>query len=91
MAPLPLARIQARMQELEGWSFEMNALVKEFQFPDFGSAIGFVNHVAEVANRMHHHPVILIDYMLVRITLTTHDEQGLTDRDFELAKGIDAR
>ena len=91
MAPLPLARIQARMQELMGWSFEMNALVKEFQFPDFGSAIGFVNHVAEIANRLQHHPTILIAYTLVRITVTTHDEHGLTDKDFELAKGIDTR
>ncbi len=89
MPALPLAKLQARMQELVNWGLEGNALVKEFQFHTFPEAMIFVNNVAELATQHDHHPTISIDYTLVRLRLITHDEQGLTDKDFLLAKAID--
>ena len=88
---LSLAYIQQRLQELEGWSIEGgNAIVKDYTFPDFKQALAFVNKVGELAEQHEHHPLILIDYTAVRLTLTTHDEHGLTERDFKLARAIDA-
>ena len=87
---LALLRIQQRMKELDNWAIEgATDLVKEFEFSQFKEAIAFVNKVAEVAEKHGHHPTILINYTLVRLTLTTHSEHGLTEKDFELAKALD--
>lgn len=88
---MSLAYIQQRMQELEGWALEGgSAIVKERQFPSFRDAMSFVSKVAELAEQHEHHPLMLIDYTAVRLTLTTHTEHGLSEKDFELAKAIDA-
>ena len=52
--------------------------------------MAFVNHVADLAEKMDHHPDILIQYKKVTLTLSTHSAGGLTALDFELAKKIDA-
>jgi 4a-hydroxytetrahydrobiopterin dehydratase len=84
-----LARIQQRMSGLKGWTLEINAIVKECHFPDFKQSIEFVNKIAELAEKRNHHPSILIDYNLVRLTLTTHSDGGLTDKDFDFAEEIE--
>ena len=81
--------IGKRMSELKEWGLEGNAIMKEFEFPDFKEAMIFVNNVALLAEKAVHHPVIIIDYNKVRITLTTHSEKAITEKDFELAKEID--
>lgn len=90
MMPIALARIQQRMQELENWAIEgATDLMKEYTFSSFSEAIAFVNKVAELAEKHNHHPAILVNYTLVRLTLTTHSEHGLSEKDFEVAKAID--
>tara|TARA_Y100000034_G_C6665413_1_gene291878 strand:+ start:306 stop:578 length:273 start_codon:yes stop_codon:yes gene_type:complete len=86
---LPLNLINEYMQKLNGWALEGDSIVKDFDLPDFPSAIEFVNNVAELAERREHHPGILINGNQVRLNLTTHSEQGLTSKDFELAEEID--
>ena len=61
-----------------------------YVFSGFVPAMAFVNHVADLAERMDHHPDILIQYKKVTLTLSTHSEGGLTNLDFDLAKKIDA-
>jgi 4a-hydroxytetrahydrobiopterin dehydratase len=56
---------------------------------DFEGAMAFVNHVAELAEAMDHHPDIDIRYSKVTLTLSTHDAGGLTGRDFALAGKIE--
>ncbi len=88
--PLPLVRIQERMQELDSWAIEGAAdLVKEYLFESFIDSIDFVNQVAQIAEKQQHHPTILINYTSVRLTLTTHSEHALSEKDFDLAKAID--
>lgn len=86
---LTLADIQKKMESLTDWSLEGNSLVKDFQFPDFKGSLYFVNKVGELAQENNHHPDILISYNLVRLTLTTHSEHTLTEKDFDLALKID--
>jgi len=87
---MPLARIQQRLQELENWALEGgNMIMKEYQFPSFEKAMEFAVEVAKVAIEKNHHPAIMIDYTMVRLTLTTHDEGALTDKDFVVAAAID--
>jgi len=58
---------------------------RRFEFPDFRAAIRFVKRVASLAEAANHHPDITINYNRVRLALTTHDEGGLTMKDFKLA------
>jgi len=88
--PLDDNDIAARLGRLAGWQREGDAITKEFRFPDFRAAVAFVNKVADAAERADHHPDITINYDRVRMTLSTHSEGGLTEKDFALASEIDA-
>ncbi len=72
------------------WIEEDMLLVRDFNFKDFKSALEFVNKVAKLAQKAGHHPNILIhNYNKVRITLTTHSENKITEKDRSLAREID--
>ena len=72
------------------WIGENNSLIKEFQFDNFVQAVEFVNKILPLAEDMNHHPDILIHgYNKVRITLSTHSEGRVTEKDRELAQKID--
>jgi 4a-hydroxytetrahydrobiopterin dehydratase len=88
--PLDDNEVAARLGRLTGWQRQGDAISKEFRFPDFRAAITFVNRVADAAERADHHPDIIINYDRVRMTLSTHSEGGLTEKDFALASEIDA-
>jgi 4a-hydroxytetrahydrobiopterin dehydratase len=64
-------------------------LTREFKFADFVQAFGFMSRVALLAERADHHPEWSNVYDKVTIVLTTHDAQGLSLRDIELARKID--
>ena len=77
---------------LTGWRDVLgrNAIKKSFQFVDFNSAWGFMNRVALLAEKNDHHPEWSNVYNRVEIALTTHDADGLSMRDVEMAKAINA-
>jgi 4a-hydroxytetrahydrobiopterin dehydratase len=86
---LNLARIQAMMSQLNNWNLDGEMIGKEFIFISFKEAMEFVNDVAEIAERLEHHPSIVIDGNVVRLSLTTYKERCLTEKDFEVAMEID--
>ena len=69
---------------------ERGAIRRSFRFADFAQAFGFMTQVALAAEKADHHPEWTNIYNRVDITLTTHDAGGLTQRDFDLARQIDA-
>ena len=77
---------------LPGWSLVEGheAIARNFQFRDFNEAWGFMNRVALLAEKQDHHPEWSNVWNTVRITLSTHDAGGLTDKDITLARAIDA-
>lgn len=73
------------------WQREGKEIVRDWTFPDFGTAMAFVNRVAEAAEEANHHPDILVHgWNKVRLALTNHSAGGLTDLDFEIAARFDA-
>ena len=86
---LSLKEIQDEMQELRDWFIESSSITKDFSFKDFKESLNFVNKVGEIAEKHDHHPDIMINYNLVRLSLTTHSEKGLTKKDFDVAKEVD--
>ncbi|MBI4234657.1 MAG: 4a-hydroxytetrahydrobiopterin dehydratase [Chloroflexi bacterium] len=82
--------VQERLQALQGWRLDGNAILKRFRFRGFAQALAFVNRVGELAEAVDHHPDIIINYNRVSLSLTTHASKGLTHKDFDLAHQIDA-
>jgi len=89
MAKYSAAQTKAALRFLPEWTKKGSIITRTFQFRDFSTAIEFVNALARLAERANHHPDIDIRWNKVTLTLTTHDEGGLTERDFELAGQID--
>lgn len=69
---------------------ERDAIVRRFTFDDFAQAFGFMASVAIIAEKMDHHPEWSNVYNRVDILLTTHDADGLSERDAKLAAAIEA-
>ncbi|MCB1063537.1 MAG: 4a-hydroxytetrahydrobiopterin dehydratase [Verrucomicrobiae bacterium] len=83
------AEINTRMKKAPEWEHEGKAIVRTVEFDDFMEGIDFVNGVAEIAEEAQHHPEIDIRWCTINLSLTTHDQGGLTSADFELAQRID--
>ena len=81
--------ITSRLDELEGWERQGEAIVKEFERDDFVGAVKLVDELVGPAEEMGHHPDIGISWNKVTVTISTHSEGGLTENDFELAKRVD--
>jgi 4a-hydroxytetrahydrobiopterin dehydratase len=78
--------IAAGLAALPGWTLEGGKLYREFKFPDFPRAFGFMTSIAIAAQQMDHHPEWLNVYATVKVWLTTHDVQGISARDLALAQ-----
>jgi 4a-hydroxytetrahydrobiopterin dehydratase len=82
--------VQARLGELdEGWEKYGNSLRREFKFGDFSGAVDFVNRLTPIANELNHHPDVFLSSGLARVSLISHSEHGITEKEFELAKRLD--
>lgn len=80
------------LSEIPAWreAKGRDAIVREFRFKDFNAAFGFMSRVALIAEKTDHHPEWFNVYNRVEITLSTHDAGGVTERDINLARQIDA-
>jgi 4a-hydroxytetrahydrobiopterin dehydratase len=78
--------------KLHGWSEvdDRDAIRKSYHFSDFSEAWGFLSRIALIAEKMDHHPEIFNVYNRVEIILSTHDADGLSERDIRQAEAIDA-
>jgi len=75
--------------QLAGWALEENTIVRNFKFKTFVDAFSFMTAIALMAEKMNHHPDWSNSYNKVNVTLTTHEANGITQRDFDLASSID--
>jgi len=87
MAKFTPAQIKAALPSVPEWTKKGGAITRAYRFKDFPAAIKFVNALAKPAEKAWHHPDI--DIRWNKVTLTTHDEGGLTAKDFDLAKKMD--
>jgi len=92
MKKLDADAAKAATAELDGWTLEEGglAITRRFKFSDFSAAFGFMARAALAAEKLDHHPEWSNVYNRVEVRLTTHSAGGLTGRDFELARMMDA-
>lgn len=81
-------QFKTELAKVQGWRLEGKKITRKIVFNDFVEGMRFVNRVAKLAEGMNHHPDILVQYNKVKLSLTTHDEGGLTMKDFRLASKI---
>jgi len=93
VAPLKgkaLAEIHRQLPDPAQWKVVTgHHIMRTYKFPDFKTALAFVNKVGALAEEQGHHPDILLAWGKVEITLWTHAVNGLTESDFILAAKID--
>lgn len=90
MAKLTESEVKKALKGCAEWSLVGEAIQRTYKFNDFQQSMAFINKVAAVAEADQHHPDILIRWNLVTLTLTTHDDGGLSAKDFAMAKQADA-
>jgi 4a-hydroxytetrahydrobiopterin dehydratase len=88
---LTQAEVASLIAEVPGWTLREDgkAIVRSFKFKDFNQAFGFMTRVALYADKHDHHPEWFNVYNRVEMTLTTHDADGLSERDAAMARAIE--
>jgi 4a-hydroxytetrahydrobiopterin dehydratase len=81
--------IERQLSGMPEWVIDKHKLYRLFVFDDFVDAFGFMSRVALLAEKMNHHPEWSNVYNRVEIHLTSHDVDGISQRDFTLAGLID--
>jgi 4a-hydroxytetrahydrobiopterin dehydratase len=88
--PLKKEEIKNLLQQINEWEDTDKEIFKNFEFQNFQEALDFVNKVGEIAENEEHHPDILLhSYKKVKIALSTHAIDGLSENDFIVAAKID--
>ncbi|KIQ05870.1 pterin-4-alpha-carbinolamine dehydratase [Agrobacterium tumefaciens] len=83
--------IETELAKLQGWSLREDglAIVRAYKFANFAEAFGFMAQCALAAEKLNHHPEWSNVFSRVKVCLTTHDSQGITERDFLLAGAME--
>jgi 4a-hydroxytetrahydrobiopterin dehydratase len=89
MPSLHNQQIKLNLQAVPKWSKRAQTILRTFKFEGFLKGIDFVSRIAAKAQKMNHHPDIDIRFDQVTLTLSTHDEGGITEKDFSLARQCD--
>ncbi|MBB5174352.1 4a-hydroxytetrahydrobiopterin dehydratase [Texcoconibacillus texcoconensis] len=83
-------QIEANLQDSNGWELTSETWIKKaYTFPSFTKTMQFINELADIAEKRQHHPHMTIDHSNVTIQLSTLDQGGLTQLDFESAHAYD--
>jgi len=86
------AELAALLAEAPQWTLREDGkeLLRTFTFKDFNAAFGFMTRIAIYADKADHHPEWFNVYNRVEITLTTHDADGLSQRDADMVRAIES-
>ena len=82
-------QIGSKLQELPGWYYEDGWIRRQYKTEGWLTTLLLVNQIAYLAEAAYHHPDLSVTWAKVGVKLMTHSENGITDRDFELARKIE--
>lgn len=85
MSLLPDHEVESFVDTHPDWSWADTEITRTFEFSDFNESVGFVTRVAMEAEKANHHPDIDVRWNKVTLTLSSHSEGGLTQKDLDLA------
>ena len=90
MHKLSESEVSSALAHLSNWTLKGGKLHREYKFPDFAHAFGFMATAAPSIDKMDHHPEWANVYNLVTVDLSTHDAGGITQKDVDLATLLEA-
>lgn len=82
--------IEQLLEKIPEWEADDAYISRTFEFETYMEGIEFVNRVAELAEEEDHHPEMDVRFGWVEVSLTSDEEGGLTEKDFQVAQRIDA-
>ncbi|AIY13793.1 MULTISPECIES: 4a-hydroxytetrahydrobiopterin dehydratase [Cellulophaga] len=90
MEALNLLEIERILEQLDGWEYVDGAIETSFQFENFKEAFTIMTRIAFECEAQGHHPDWSNVYNSLHIRLNTHDVEGVTEKDFRLARAIES-
>lgn len=82
--------IEKKLVQFPDWDYYEDAIHAEFEFDNFKDCFSAMSRIAFECEAQHHHPNWSNVYNVLKISLSTHDEGGVTLKDFKLAEAIEA-
>ena len=89
MSKLSKDTIEKKLLHLPDWEFNDNAIHAEFEFDNFKDCFSAMSRIAFECEALNHHPEWTNVYNILKISLSTHDADGVTQKDFDLAEAIE--
>lgn len=83
--------VEEKLEELQIWSFYSDKLTTRVEFDNYRDAVFFANSVFSIAEEEFHHPEVKVEYGAVEIDLWSHEEDGVTEKDLEMAERIERK
>ena len=90
MTLLNKREIGKKLEDLDGWIYANRALLKDIKFQTYMESIGFINQIAKKAEQLNHHPDMLVGWCKIKISFTSHDEGGVTQKCIDMAKFVNS-
>lgn len=84
-------KVEEELEELQIWSFYSDKLTTRVEFDNYRDAVFFANSVFSIAEEEFHHPEVKVEYGAVEIDLWSHEEDGVTEKDIEMAERIEQK
>ena len=89
MKSLSIIEIEKLLRKFPNWEYQNEFIQRNLKFSSFKKTIAFLNEVAAIAELKNHHPKLINNYNSLIIQLSTHDVNGISEKDFDLAEAID--
>lgn len=86
---LDTEEIDKKLENLDIWGHKADKLVTRIEFDSYKETVFFANSVFSLAEEYFHHPTVSVEYGAVEIDIWTHEVEGVTEKDFELARDIE--
>ena len=83
--------VSEALENLSIWGIEQDRLVTRIEFDDYKESVFFANTVFSIAEAHFHHPEVKVEYGAVSIDLWSHEAEGITQKDIEMAKEIEEK
>ena len=83
------AEVRTALEAVKNWKYKSNEISKSYKLSSFKKSIEFVTRIAEHSEEVDHHPDITIRYTTVVLSITTHSESGVTEKDLDWASAAD--
>ena len=90
MTLLNKKKIVKKLEDLDGWIYLNNTLSKDLKFSTYIDSIEFINKIAKKAEQLNHHPDMLVGWCKSKISLTSHDMGGVTQKCIDIAAFVDS-